>query len=268
MHIDEASVAYNAYSIVNHGVDRYTNLFPIYFMNFDGGQSALYTYLAALFIKLFGYSIICVRIPAFIFSVLTFIFGYLIGKKIAGKKCGVLVAFLITVCPYFIQVSRWGLDCNLMLGMFTISIYLLLKAINNKKASSFLLAGCMFGLTLYSYALSYLLVPLCLFFVLVYLIYTKNITFKNFLFFTIPLILLSLPLILNVLINMGLINEIHTRFFSIPKMKTNRVSEIRLSNFWVNLLDLKNYLIGDGIIFNAIPKYGPLYLFWQVFVFV
>ncbi len=266
MHIDEASLAYNAYSIVTDGVDRYTNLFPIYFMNFEGGQSALYTYLAALFIKLFGYSVITVRLPALIFGFLTLVFGYLLAKEVAGRKMGILVAFLITICPYFIQASRWGLDCNLMLGMFTMSSYLLLKAINSENKFKFLLAGCMFGLTFYSYALSYLLVPLCLLLVLIYLIYTKKINFKNFLCFVCPLIILALPLILNVLINMGLIGEIHTRFFSIPKMRSDRVSEIGFSNLLENLFDLKNYLIGDGILFNAIPTYGPLYLFSVPFV--
>ena len=261
MHIDEAATAYNAFSIANSGVDRYTNIFPIYFLNFEGGQSALYTYLAALFIKIFGYSIITVRIPALIFGLLTLIFGYLLASKLAGKKMGILTAFLITICPYFIQVSRWGLDCNLMLGMFTISSYLLLLAINNKKAFAFLVAGTMFGITLYSYALSYLLIPLCLFFTLIYLIYTKNITLKNIFFFTIPLFILAIPLILNVLINMGVINEIHTRFFSIPKMESNRVSEISLANIFENLINLKNYLIGDNLPHNTISKYGPLYLF-------
>ena len=47
IHEDEAGMAYDAYSIAEYGVDRYLNHFPVYFINFGGGQSALYAYIVA-----------------------------------------------------------------------------------------------------------------------------------------------------------------------------------------------------------------------------
>ena len=146
----------------------------IYFLNFDGGQSAMYTYLGAILVKIFGYSLFLIRIPAVLFGLLTLIFGTLLAKEIGGKRFSVLIALLITICPYFLMASRWGLDCNLMLGLFTVSIYTLLKAIKCGKIKLYVLSGILFGLTLYTYALSYIIIPLVLLGIVIYLIYTKK----------------------------------------------------------------------------------------------
>lgn len=260
IHIDEASVAYNAFNIANYHVDRYTNLFPIYFLNFDNGQSAMYTYLAAILFKIFGYSIFVLRLPAVFFAFLTLVFGFLIGKELKDNAFGVLVAFLITVCPYFIMTSRWALDCYLMLGFFTISIYCLLKAIKKGKGYLYVISGLMFGLTLYTYALSYLIVPIVLLLLLIYLIYLKKLSLKNFILFCIPFFILALPLFIDVLVQQGIIGEIKTRFFSMPKMGAKRTSEISLSNVLINLKSIGNYLICDSV-FNNKSIFGTMYLF-------
>lgn len=51
IHIDEAGLGVNAYSLANFGVDRYLNSYPIYPANFNGGQSPFYSYLVTFFIK-------------------------------------------------------------------------------------------------------------------------------------------------------------------------------------------------------------------------
>lgn len=54
IHIDEAGMAYDAYSISEYGTDRYGNQFPLYLENFGQGQSVMCMYLISPFIKLFG----------------------------------------------------------------------------------------------------------------------------------------------------------------------------------------------------------------------
>jgi len=51
LNVDEAGMAYDAISLVNYGVDRYLKPYPVYFINFGGGQNAMYTYLSALLIN-------------------------------------------------------------------------------------------------------------------------------------------------------------------------------------------------------------------------
>ncbi len=263
VHIDEASVGYNAYSIAKYGVDRYLNPYPIYFLNFGNGQSAMYTYFAALLIKIFGYNLFILRIPSVVFGFITLTFGYLLGKELINKKFGLLVAFLITICPYFILASRFALDCNLMLGMFSASSYSLLKAIKEEKNSKYIISGLLFGLTLYSYALSYIILPVCLLLVLLYLLYTKKINIKQIICFVIPLVLLAIPLILSVLVQIKVLPEIITPYFSILKMGNDRVSEVSLSLSVVinNIKNVFQLLQNDPAYYNAEPKFGTLYLF-------
>ena len=68
---------HDAYCIANYGTDRYGNSNPVYMINYGGGQSALYTYLAAILIKVFGYSLTVIRIPALVFSIIYLIFAFL-----------------------------------------------------------------------------------------------------------------------------------------------------------------------------------------------
>lgn len=54
LHVDEAGITYDAYCLANYSVDLYLNRFPVYLINFGGGQSALNAYLVAALIKLTG----------------------------------------------------------------------------------------------------------------------------------------------------------------------------------------------------------------------
>ena len=123
INVDEAGIAYDAYCIANYGTDRFSNPYPIYMINYGGGQSSLYTYLVAI--------LFIVRMPAFLFSILYIIIAYLLVKQFKSKKLGILIEFFIVICPWHFMPSRWGLDCNLMSTFMLLSIYLLLKAKNN-----------------------------------------------------------------------------------------------------------------------------------------
>ena len=128
IHVDEAGMAYDAYCLATNGTDRWLNHFPVYLENFGGGQSALYAYLAAVFVKVFGLNMISIRMPAFLLSIAAIILIYFTTKKECGVKSAQLVAFLITIMPWHIMASRWGLDCNLLAPMIIISTCLLINA--------------------------------------------------------------------------------------------------------------------------------------------
>ena len=171
INVDEAGIMYDSYCIANYGTDRFGNNYPIYMINFGGGQSALYTYIAAGLIKIFGFSLTVVRIPALIFSILYLIFAFLITKDFKNKKLAILVELIAVIIPWHFMQSRWAFDCNLMSSMMLISIYTLLKA---KKPITYILAGILFGITLYTYALSYVIIPIFLLLTLGYMLYTKK----------------------------------------------------------------------------------------------
>ena len=43
INVDEAGILYDAYCIEKYGTDRFNNSYPVYMINYGGGQSALYT---------------------------------------------------------------------------------------------------------------------------------------------------------------------------------------------------------------------------------
>jgi len=261
LHVDEAGMAYDAYSLAHFGVDRYLNSYPVYLINFGGGQSALYAYSVAFLLKFFDYSIFIVRLPGVILSTITFIIGYLtISEVLHSKKFGLLFAFLFTLLPYYIMQSRFGLDCNLMMGMSSIVLYFVHRMIMNPSPKSYFLAGFFSGLILYTYALSYVVMPLFLLFVFIVMIRTKTIVLKHIHYFIIPLFILALPLLLMVIINTFDYNQMTILGFTIPKLPNYRGSGFTLSNIWINLkYVVKSVFMYDQLTYNTFIRFYTLY---------
>lgn len=261
IHVDEAGMTYDAYSIANYGVDRFEKQNPVYFINFGGGQNALYTYLTAFLIKIFGhYNSIIIRIPALVISIIEVVVAYLLVKEFKSKKQALLFMFLVTISPWHIMKSRWGLESYLLSPLFLFSIYGLIKAIKSNKLRllKFAISGLLFGITLYTYAISYIVLPVFLLLVTAYLLYIKKIHVKDAIAFSIPLLILAIPLILVQMVQKGWINEIDS-FITIPKLFEYRTDELKFDIN--NVLSLQYGLFCDYLGYNSIKGYGVLYYF-------
>lgn len=227
--VDEAGAAYDAYCLANYGVDRYLNKLPLYLINFGGGQSSLYAYSTVPFIKLFGANIISYRLPELIFFIMGIIVSYIVVNKFKDKKNALLYAFIIIICPWHIETSRQGLDCNLLAPMMMLDILLLLTA---KKNWHYAIAGISIGITLYTYALSWMLIPIFLAFYIAYSLYMKKINFKQIIILGIPIAIFAIPFIYLILLNHGYVTETRLGIFTIPKLPFYREGEIKISNIW------------------------------------
>lgn len=260
LHVDEAGALYDAICISKYGVDRYLYKLPVYLINFGGGQSALYAYLVAIMIKVFDISIITLRLPSAILSLISCICLYTIIKESYGKKQALFAAFVLALCPWNIMKTRWGLDCNLMSSMLIISTYILTKALNSKKQYLYVISGIFWGLTLYTYVISYLIVPIILGIILSYALIIKQVNIKNVICLAIPLIILAIPLVLMIAYNNEIIPKVNIPICSIPKLWYYRGSEISLKNIPKNLNSIFEILfIRDFLNYNAIPEFGTLY---------
>ena len=71
--------------------------------------------------------------------------------------------------------GRYALDCNLMLCCISCSVLVLLLYLKTGKLHTLLLSGVCFGISLYSYALSYLIIPIFLVLISLYMLYHKKI---------------------------------------------------------------------------------------------
>ena len=259
---DEMGMGYDAWCLANYGTDRYLNSFPVYLINFSGGQSALYAYLCAPFVYFFGFSATVFRIPIVICSFVTIFFGIKIMDCIypQNKKIKLFAFFLYTIFPIFTMMFRAGLDCMLMLGGSTVFIYCLIKAVNKQRGKDFVLAGMIGGITLYTYALSHMVVPLFLILVLFYLLWIRKIQWRHFVAFVLPLSILAFPLILFHIVNMFGLDEIQLGVFTIPKLYRYRSDDISFAAIKNNvLLFFKYTLLYDGVRNIGIERFVTMY---------
>ena len=263
LNVDEAGMAYDAFSLARFGVDRFLYKNPVYFINYGSGQNSLYTYIISLFFRHFDYSLFLIRIPAVIFGVLSIVFLYKIIKENKDTSSAVLTILITLITPFFIMKSRWALESYLFLPMLIISLYYYMHALNTSKKRYFFLAGLLFGITLYTYAISYIIIFVFVIVNSLYLLINKKITINNLIIFGIPLFFLALPLVLMLLINNNVIpNEIRTKYFSIPKLIYYRGNELSVANIKNNLDHFYIlYVIfkQDNCIWNSIPLLGTLY---------
>lgn len=261
LHVDEAGMAYDAFSLANWGVDRYLNSYPVYLINYGDGQSALYAYMTMFLIKLFGLSILTIRLPAVIISISTFFIGYKsITDILNSKYYGYLFALLFTILPYFIMQSRFGLDCNLMMGLSSMMLYFIHKMIKVRSKCSYFLAGLFSGLILYTYALSYIVMPIFLIIIVLYMMWTKTLTLRYVPFFIIPLLILAFPLILMVFVNSMDLDPIQFIGITVPKLPNYRGSGFTITKFSENLkLIIKSVFMYDQLTYNSFIKFYTMY---------
>ena len=270
--VDEAGMAFDALNISNYGVDRYLYKNPVYFINFGEGQSVLYGYLATLMIKLFGFNVISIRLPAILLAMISAFFFTKIIKDEYGYTASDIGLFLLCIIPFSIMRSRWGLDAFLLFPMTIISSAVLLSAIRTKNSYLFFISGILLGITLYTYVISYVFLALFLAVYLLILLSTGQISYKHIIILGIPLFILAIPLLLMLAVNFGMIPEIRTSVISIPKLLYDRKIEIGLENIINNLkFSASNIfyrvLFHDIYIHNSLPKFGNLYHFSIPFIF-
>ena len=262
---DEACAAYNAWALMTEGMDNRGYGFPVYFIAWGSGMNTLYSYLSIPFLWLFGATTMVYRIPQALFGILGVLAAYVLGRELLDEKFGLLFSFLLAINPWNIMINRFALESNLAPAMFLISLTLLVLGI--RKNSGYLpAAAAFFGLTLYSYAQSWIVVPL--FLLLFLLFYRKSIPYGKHLWFSIlVLAVIASPLLYFVGVNLNLLQEIKTRFFSIPKLLAFRGEEINIAHMIDSAKIVCKMLFRqyDGVAHTACVKTGAYYFFTAPF---
>ena len=244
INIDEAMTVLNANSLAKSGTDILGEKLPIYFDTWlHGGQSPFATYLVAIMIKLFGYSLFVTRVPMFVFSMLGLIAFYKFLKEVIPENETLInIAFcLACISPWHLYSSAFTLDCNLLPHIAMFGMYFLAKGINSKKSKYFVFSMLFFGLGFYCYILSAIIIPVLLAVLFLILLIKKKVSFKNTIISVITIFIVAIPFILQGLVQFGIIENLNFLGFSISKMPYySRGSELKLNNILENL--------GEGII--------------------
>lgn len=191
LYSDEALFGYHSYCLAETGRDQDGNLFPVFFKIFAEVHSGgVYYYCAALINKLLGPSVFSIRFTSCILGLISIFFTYKLLKLYFNKPEALVCAFLLTISPWHIQISRVGMEQSSLVCFFVISVYLFSLGLRgNDKYIIF--SSIPIGLSFYSYVIARLFVPL-FYFILLLLNYEKLKEKKKSLFICLLICLIML----------------------------------------------------------------------------
>ncbi|MCH7641368.1 glycosyltransferase family 39 protein, partial [Patescibacteria group bacterium] len=157
---DEASLGYNAYSILKTGRDEYGELLPIIFKSFGDYKPGLYVYLTVPFVALFGLTEFAVRLPSALAGIIAVWLLYKVVLLLFAKQknrspitdhrsLASVASLLLAISPWHIHFSRGAWEANVSLTLTLAGIYLFLRSFKNHR---FLIASSLlFSLTFLTY---------------------------------------------------------------------------------------------------------------------
>lgn len=134
---DEASIGYNAYTILTTGRDEHGKFLPLdTFAAFGDYKPPVPVYLTVPFVAVFGLSELAVRLPSALAGVLTVWVLYLLAAELFrgskhAKLVGLAAALLLTLTPWHIMLSRAGFEANIALLFLVTGILFVLRARSN-----------------------------------------------------------------------------------------------------------------------------------------
>lgn len=181
---DEASLGYNAYSILATGRDEHGRFLPgTNFAAFGDYKPPGYIYAAVPSVAVFGLNEFAVRFPSAFFGTLTVLLTYFLAKKLFENfqfsifnfqfSVAHLSALLLAISPWHIGLSRGAFEGNLALFFSTLGIYFFIKfAAGN--ALFIYLSAASFLAAVYTFTGQRLFVPFIL--IVLFLQFRKQIT--------------------------------------------------------------------------------------------
>lgn len=226
-HQDEAFVALNAYDIYREGRDSAGLYMPVYMSSWGDGQSAMYIWLLSFLMFLTGgrWNIYLCRFPQALVAIFTIWAVYRLMSRMFNRTAGLWSMFLLTICPWHIMMSRWGLDANLAPGFLIFGLLFFIKALDNQRF--LLLSAAFYGMSLYCYAVIWPIVPILIILQSLYGLYYKKIRWNTYTLLSAGiLLLLALPLLIFVLVNKNILPEFSSTFMTIPKTASFRSGEM------------------------------------------
>jgi len=295
LHVDELSFGYNAYSLLHTGRDEFGVHLPFTLRALDDYRPAFMSYLMIPFIKIFGLSVMSIRLTSVALSLLTLFALYKIVSLITITKSKQLISlctiFLFAISPWGIFMGRFAIETNAGVAFFLFGLWIFLEYVQRKKLWKILLSFAFFTLSFYSYHAVKLFLPffLIMLFILNYkdLFAKKKESFIGLLF----LLVIFIPFFLGLRNTASLSRLTYLNFFTqnqntilakssqrlirdtnpLEKIFDNRrviVFPMLLTNYFSNLNP--TWLYGDDFMHTQykIPDFGLFYLFELPLLFI
>jgi 4-amino-4-deoxy-L-arabinose transferase-like glycosyltransferase len=171
LHVDEATNAWNASTLLETGKDQHGVSWPIFYTRaFGQSHSPAYQYTLLPFQALGGMNVRTTRLPAALGGVLTVFLLYLVGRRLFDRTTGLGAAGMLAVNPWHVQMSRFGHEASLSPLAVTACVAALLWANlplddddrRRPRAAAAAFAGLVTGLSCYGYYTLRLFLPVFL----------------------------------------------------------------------------------------------------------
>ena len=159
---DEISHGYNAYSLLTTGKDQWGISWPIFnFRAYGDYPTTLNLYLTIPFIKFMGLNALSIRMPSAIFGiifvVLVFFFARLVFKD---DRLALLSMFIASLSPWGLFPSRAVFQSNFSQTLLLAGLVFFYHGL--KKPRQLIYASISFGLSMYAYHNTRIIIPLLL----------------------------------------------------------------------------------------------------------
>lgn len=266
---DGAMAAVDAKALLDYGTDRFGMKYPVLFTAWGYGQmSVLLSYMMVPFIKVFGFSVTVIRLPALFASLAGLLALFLLVRNLWGKGPALFVLAFAAINPWHIMQSRWALDCNILPHMYILGIYFLHRSF--AKPVFLYISMFFFAMCMYSYGVAFLTLPLFLFAILILLILSKQFKARQLLLAASTYVFFAWPVWTTMVINALKWKTIETPFFTMAFFPQSvRSGDIlffvpnKAEQIWLNASTLIKVVLlqGSEPLWNAMDAFGSLYQF-------
>ncbi len=273
---DEASLGYDAWSILHYGVDRHGIAYPAFLIGWGSGMNALAAYFDMPFIALFGLNEQTARAANLASGIASLWVFYLLVRRLADTPTALWAVFLLALCPWHVMMSRWALESNFLPGVFLLAVWALVEG--TRRPRFFLLASVCFALSLYAYGTAYFAVPVFLFLASIYVLWKRRITWRWYGLGVGLFALVATPMAAVIWVNQHKLESFRLAGIGIPKMPTVARYQLVSSVFSGHFLENARGNLGvlwdillkqeDGRIWNAIAGHGLVFPFGMAFALV
>ncbi|MDR2530401.1 MAG: phospholipid carrier-dependent glycosyltransferase [Oscillospiraceae bacterium] len=259
---DETSTGYEAWAILNYGVDRNGFTLPVLLRSWGSGQNALYSYVAMPFIGALGLSVVSTRLPAAILGSVAIALAYLLGKRTRDERFGLILATVVAFNPWHLTISRWALESNLLPFMVLLAMYAASRWDAPNSRFAHIAVAIALGISLYAYGTAFIWAPLFAVGVAVRsLVRDRTLRLKQIGVAALVFSVIAFPIAWCNYRNVVGLSAVKLLWFTLPSLTETRQASTMNLDILENLRNLLRLLWtqDDGLPWNSVPGYGLFY---------
>lgn len=260
---DEVEKLYHAWTIWNcGGITLEGQIFPVFFRIEGATTSGIYHYFAAPFVQGLFPTPFLGRIIIALVGILTILAFITFIGRLLSPVGAILAGILFTFSPWHFLFSRW-IQQGIFLPLFLMTFLLFTHAALTKKNYVYVfLSGISLGLTMYSYAIAVVLVPLII--VGMLLIISRKYDAGQWAVFFCGLALLTIPVIEQ---QLALASPEPSRFARISVFNSASPAIEFIRNYIQHISPYNLFIAGDANLRHSYPGLGMFHWYTVPFFF-